>query len=209
MPTKSFSLEAGGTRKLAISWRGAWRDFTVQYDHSTVLTVPDQKALRSGASVTLPDGSSLSVRLERRFLGPELVLTRNRVPVSGSNTDPETLVKTSVSILYFVAGASALLGIAVEVFDIRMFRVLGFGISSIVSGAIFGVLGYFAQRRSRIALGTAIVLFAIDGVIGIAVAAEHTGSPPGGALLVRIMFIVAMVRGYIALGSLTHPSKGV
>jgi hypothetical protein len=209
MPSQSYALEAGGPERLTVSWKGSWKQFTVKLDGDPILMLPDQKALSAGHTVTLPEGSQLAVKLVPSPLGlglPELTLTRNGTPLPRSAGAPETRVRAAVGILSFLAVANILLGLVAEVGKVSSLLRLGLGTSSIIGGAIYGLLAVLVQRHSLIALAIAILLVAGDGVMAVVVSAQqHPRELPIGSigpLLVRTMFILCLLRGFGAIRQL-------
>jgi hypothetical protein len=64
------------------------------------------------------------------------------------------------------------------------------------------------RRRSFAALLAAVALFALDGIVTIADAAQTTGRPVTGGILVRIILIVTMARGLGAIRELKREEAG-
>jgi len=148
--------------------------------------------------------STLGVRLETGFGKGGLLVTRDGQPLPGSTSDPETLVKTAGAIVYFLAGFNLLIGILALAFDIKFLQD-NFGYGPLVVGAIFGVLGFFSMKRSMVALIIAIVLYSVDGVLtlGIQFASTSRGHSPNiGFIFMRVIFLMAMIRGARALSEL-------
>lgn len=200
MPNQKYALERNGPKRLEISWGGFWKDFTAKVDGQVVGTWTKDE-LNSGKEVTLPDGSTLKVHLRRVGLGQELQLLRNGQPLPGSGSDPVQLVKTAAGVVYFLAAAQAVLGVVAIVGDVQLLIDLGMGIPSIIIGVILGVLGFFTMQRSRIALGLAMALYTLGFVLTIATGVE-AGRAPTGGIIVYIIFISAMFRGFKAMGTL-------
>lgn len=202
MPTKRFALTEGGPKNLEVSWKGSWKNLTVKLADQTVLTVASAKELKDGRSVTLATGQELSVILKPVLIVPELQLTLDGEPVPGSAGDPKARLKTAYGIIFFVAGFSGLIGLVAELGKVQFLLQIGFGWSGIITGAIFGILGYFVMRRSLVALIIAIVLFAVDGIFTFSAAASQTGTPPIGAVLVRVFLLIGMIQGVPAIKQL-------
>ena len=198
MPSISFALEPAGPKRVTVSWRIFWRDVSVTLDGEEVLKIADQKALRAGASRTLADGSTLSIKLEQRFMTPELVLSRNGTPLPGSATDPATRVKAALGVLLFIGGASIIGGLIAEVFHVEWLKAIGLGVGSIVEGCVYAALAFFVKRGSRVALGVGIGLFLLDSIAAVVVLANSSVSPVG-ALFARAIFVAVLVRGYAAM----------
>ncbi len=199
MPDLKLALIPGEPKRLELSWKSNWKDFTIRVDGQVIGMIPDEKALKKGLTFSLPDGSTLAVGLKSIWVGTELEVLRNGMPVPGSATDPETQLRGVVGILYFVAILSAVIGTIAALFRVEFLLNLGMGIPSVVFGVIFGWLGYFTGRRSIIALGLAIALFAADGIYSIIVLAQESRNPPMGAIIVRVLLLAGMCRGFPAI----------
>lgn len=202
MPKQTYALEPGGEKRLEVSWRWNWKDLTVSLDGNSIGVIPDQKALSAGREFRLPDGSTLKVQLARKYMSVELQVLRNGQPLPGSTSDPETRVKTAYIIVYFLAGLNLVLGLVSSLFNVGLLQELGIGIGSIIFGLVFLALGFFTQRRSSVALILAIVLFALDGILGLVLAVSQGYNPGIGGILVRIIFLTPMVQGVAAIKAL-------
>lgn len=199
MPKQSYALETGGEKRLEVSWKAMWKDFTVSLDGKKVGVVPDQKALASGREMNLPDGSTLSVQLVSKLWEPELRLLRNGQPLPGSGSDPAARFKAAYSMVYFVAGLNLVLGLTSLLFNVEFLQQIGIGVGSIIFGLIFVVLGFFTQRKSMIALILAIVIFAIDGISGFVISASQGSTASASGMVARIFLMIPMVQGVNAI----------
>ncbi|MBK7865425.1 MAG: hypothetical protein IPJ65_43875 [Archangiaceae bacterium] len=199
MPTQQFALERNGPKRLEVSWSGLWKEFTVKLDGNVVGSWTKDE-LTAGKEVPMGDGSTFKAHLRRVGMGQELALLRNGEPLPGSAADPLTLVKTAGGVIYFLAGASALggvIGLMGVDFAARLFGTW----DGIVTGAIMGVLGFFTMQRSRVALGIAMGLYALSGLLVLAESASN-GNPAIGGIFMRVFFLTAMWRGFKAMGQL-------
>ncbi len=104
--------------------------------------------------------------------------------------------------MYFLAALQTVLGVVALVGNVELLLNLGLGVESIIEGAIMGVLGFFTMKRSRIALGLAMLLFVIGGVMTIVAATAAGGTPPVGGIIFRVLLLTAMWRGFKAMGQL-------
>lgn len=200
MPTQQFAIERNGPKRLEVSWSGMWKEFTVKLDGAQVGTWTKEE-LSQGKEVSLPDGATFKAHLRRVGMGQELALLRNGQALPGSAADPVQLVKTAAGILYFLAGLQALLGVVALVGQVQLLLEMGMGVPSIVVGAVLAVLGFFTMKRSRTALGIAMALYAADGVYTV-VASMESGRPPIGSIVIHVLFLTAMWRGFKAMGEL-------
>jgi len=133
----NFPLEAGGEKRLEISWKLFYKDLTILLDGVTVGVIPDQKALIEGREFRLLDGTTLKVQLVRKFNVMELQVLRNGVPLPSSAADPETKVQTAAGVLYFIAGLNCILGLISFLFDLQILQIMGVNLGSILYGLFF------------------------------------------------------------------------
>jgi len=202
MPTLTYALEKDGPQRLEIAWRGMYRNVTVALDGNELGTIPDQRALAAGESFSLPDGSRLSVQLVRKLSGAELQVLRNGQPLPGSASDPESRLKGAYGIIFFVAVLNLVLGLITVLGDVEFLQSIGIGPYSIAFGVLFAVLGYFTMRRSVAALVLAIVLFALDAILGVALAAGAGATPNVAGIVFRVLLIWPMAQGVGAIRTL-------
>ncbi len=192
MPKKSFPLDPNSTVEL--QWRGIWKDFTVCVDGRELGRMNGQRELSQGRSWPLADGSTLEVKLDTGLGGGGLSVSRNGVPLPGTASDPKTAMKSASGIVFFIAGLNVALGLAAELGQVDFLLALGLGWIAVGFGAVFAGLGFATLRGSVVALWIAIVLFAIDGLLGLYAVVDAGGQPGIGGLVFRVFIIVAMVK---------------
>lgn len=202
MPQQSYAIEKDGPKRLTLSWKAGWREIAVVFDGQAVGTIPNQKALSVGQEMALPDGSKLFVKLARNFIATELQVLRNGQPVPGSMSDPQARVKVAYQIAYFIAGFNLVLGLLATLFQIEFLQAIGVGVYSIFFGLVFLALGFFIQRKSNLALILAIIIFALDGIVGFVSLAMASGRTNIGGLFVRILLLIPLVQGVSAIRTL-------
>ena len=202
MPKQSFALEAGGLKRLEVSWKAFYKDITVSLDGNPVGTIPNQKALSAGQEFPLPDGSMIKVQLVSKLMSTELQVLRNGQPLPGSSSDPRTRFKNAYLMVYFVAGLNLVLGFVSVLGDVEFLQQLGIGFGSIIFGVVFLVLGFFVQRKSSVALILAIVIFALDGILGFVLAASQGYNPGVGGIFARLILLIPMFQGIGAIKAL-------
>jgi hypothetical protein len=202
MPELKYALESGGPERLVITWKGMFKDFAIQLDGAEVGTVPDQKALKEGEEFSLPDGSTLKVQLVQKLTGSELQVLRDGEPLPGSASDPKVRLKWAVVAIFIIAGLDLLLGLIAVMSPSEFLSALGFGLLSIIFGAIFLVLGFLVRGRSEIALILSIALLGIDTVVGLVLGAEGREAPDITSMLARILMLIPMLQGVPAIRQL-------
>jgi hypothetical protein len=202
MPKKQYALEKGGAKRLELSWGGMWRNFTVRLDGEVVGTIENQKALRAGQTFALADDSQIHVQLVTKVGSTELQVTRDGQPLPGSAADPEQRVKTAYGILFFIAGLNIVLGLIGLIARSELLASLGLGLGSVIFGLFFLGAAFFVMRRSQIALILAIIVFALDAILGIVLAVGAGGSPAIGGLIARVILFIPLVNGVKAIKEL-------
>jgi hypothetical protein len=208
MPKQQLALEAGGAKRLEISWGMNFKNVSVKLDGREVGTIPDQKALKEGRTFTLDDGSRLQVQLVRSAMSQDLQVLRNGKPLPGSASDPEKKLSTAYGVIFFVGGLSLVIGLLAEIANIDFLRTLGAGWFSVVVGAIFIGLGFLVKQRMLIALYAAIVLYALDAVLLVVAAVSVPGGrPPVSGIVLHVIFLIFMFQGISALQELNRQAK--
>ena len=158
MPKLKYALERGEDKSLEISWKGGWKNTEVRLKGNLLGVIPNKKELRTGRIFPLPDGTSLKVQ----FFTTGIRVLRNDKPLPGSISDPAYRLANAFGAIYFIAGLNIVLGFITLLFQVEFLQTLGFGIISVAIGFIFLVLGFFTQRRSRIALIAALIIYGLD-----------------------------------------------
>jgi hypothetical protein len=107
MGRRHYALERGGHRRLHLRWGLGHRDFRVALDDAPEWSI-DRASLLRGATLVLPDGTSLFVRYVRRpwySVGQrhELRVERDGVPLPGSEGDPRRIGRQAAGLLLLLA----------------------------------------------------------------------------------------------------------
>jgi hypothetical protein len=208
MPKKRFALERGGEKFVELSWRPFWRDFRVAFMGQELGRMEGQGELSRGRDFRLPDDSILSVQLARRLLMPELRVLRDGVPLPGSATDPAQRLRVAWVIIYFIGGFNLLLGLAAMALRSPLIMRMGIGYGSIAAGCVFLLLGFFVMKRSAVALVLALALVVLDALWTVYFAASSGGSLPTGGIIMRVLFIIFLYRGFGAIRELKTDRGG-
>jgi hypothetical protein len=110
--------------------------------------------------------------------------------------------------MFFIAGLNIVLDLIATVFQIRFLQAIGIGVFSIVFGLVFLALGFFVRRMSVAALILAIVIFALDGILGLIFAAQAGGNPSVAGIIVRVVLLIPMIQGVATIRSLKQQTAG-
>lgn len=191
MPSRRFALERGGPKRLRARWRRGPKDFEIAFDDAAPWRL-DPASLSTGASLVLPDGSSLLVSwIKRRWwwIGrDELRLERDGVPVPGSDGDPRVIGRGAGSLLllfgflrFVLLWAWSSLQPAVDV-----------GSLVVLDAAALAVLGILAALGLRLPVLLGAVLLVAE-TLG-AVASGMRVNPLG--LLVQALVVVHLFRAF-------------
>jgi hypothetical protein len=212
MPTQKFALERGETPRLELSWSLGWQKFEVRFDGAPIGTIEGgMKSVREGRDFQLPDGTTVTVKLVSQMANtaPELQVLRNGKPLPGSASDPEVRLRNAYNLIYVIAVLNVVLGVVAEVGKVSFLQELGLGWYSVAFGLIYAALGYFTSKRSTLALGAAVGLFALDGILSVVANSTAGGTPPIGGILVRIFFLYAMIQGFGAINALKQETDQI
>jgi hypothetical protein len=199
MQKLTYALEPGGPKRLEVSWKAMWKEFTVKVDDRVVGRASGQKELREGKRFRLKDGSHLSVKLVNKLTGVELEILHDGQPLPGTSADPAARLKNAYRTVFLVAGLNVVLGLVAVLLEAPFLQALGVGFYSILFGLVLLVLGFFVKRQSQVALILAIAIFALDGVLGFVLMSAEGVVPSPGGLLGRILLLVPMVQGISAI----------
>lgn len=206
---QKFALDKGGDKRLLVRWKGIWKNVEVVLD-GVVLgePFPNFKALKQGGDFKLPDGRTLHVQfVTGAFAMQGLTLLIDGRPLAGSSADPRMQIKLAAGLIYFVAGLSALLGI-LGMAGVKFLAYLGFHWPSLVGGILLGGLGFVGVRyKSRAAFAVAAGVMVVDTVLTLALSVQPRGQLPTAGLFLRVMIIVAIIRGIKAIGAAADLEK--
>jgi len=105
---------------------------------------------------------------------------------------------TAANTIFLVGILSVLVGFIAQL-GVEFLKQMGAGGYSILSGAIFLILGYFVLKDSKLALIIAIVFYVLDGIVSIGIMMRSSGSTAIGSLLFHGVFAYYMIRGLPAM----------
>lgn len=195
MPKQKFAVEKGCDKRLEVSWKGMWKDVTVNLDGNTIGQFMDKNELKTGKDFSSPAGT-INVQLAKVGFTPVLQVKLNGEHLEGSQASPEGMLNTAVGILYFLGGFNVLLGVIAEIMRTDFLLSLTGGIFGALFGAVYLVCAYFAKKRSAVALGIGLALLTIDTLLIFYYAAEAGGDAPTGGIVIRVFFIIGIWGGF-------------
>jgi hypothetical protein len=199
VPKQDYAFETNGPRRLEISWGMFWKNIIIRLDGKELDTFATQNEFRQGKEYKLEDGSVLAIRLANSLMGQDVQVTRNGKPLPGTMQHPETRIRSSFVLLYFIGGWKILfgiLGLAVNGVD---FTVLSRNFIDIFIGLVFILLATMVRKRSMIALIAGMALFAGDGLYT-AYTISQTGQQQNiFSLLIQVFLLYYLYQGVTAI----------
>ncbi len=195
MAKRSYALERGGPKVLGLRWGGEMRDFEVTLGAATWKL--DRAALAAGATLALPDGSSLLVKKPDRawYMLFEsrnaLIVECDGVPVPGSDGEPRVLGRR-VGGLILLFGLARSVGLAVLVAQPGVQSLARSFLVVAAEGAILVALGILAVAGRRLPVGLAAGLMSVEVLFTLVwgVAPHPLG------VLFEMLVIVHLARGW-------------
>ncbi|MFH1372114.1 MAG: hypothetical protein ABII09_12630 [Planctomycetota bacterium] len=196
MPKIKYALEKGGPKRLEVSYKGNWKDFTIRLDGNVIGTVAGFEELKAGQEFILEDGSILKVK----FKFPCLRLFRNGRPLL--SYDPAQQLSYVYKIIFFFGVANLALGLSGILLRTNLGNLPPAGLLSISVGCLFLLLGFFVMRRSLIALTIAAGILVLDMVLTIFFPPNF----PRFVLIIGVIFralvLLVMIVGFGAIKAL-------
>ncbi|MEL7643157.1 MAG: hypothetical protein AAGU25_03510 [bacterium] len=200
MPKQDYAFELNGPRRLEISWGMFWKNIIIRLDGQELDTFANQNEFRQGKEYKLDDGSVLSVRLVNSLMGQDVQVARNGKPLPGTMQDPQTRLRSSYVLLYFIGGWKILfgiLGLAVNGVD---FSVLSRNFIDMFVGLVFILMAYLVHKRlSLIALIAGIALFAGDSLYSAYTLYQAGQQQNVFSLLIQVFLVYYLYQGVRAI----------
>jgi len=196
-----YALEPGGPPRLVARWRGNFDDFELALDGDVLVTAPDAAALAAEARGELPDGRVLRVCLRSRRLDVLVAGT----PLVEIGEDPRSVLRIACGLFYALSAFSVSASVVVMTVGERVLRHYRLGWPTIVVAVVVAGSACIAHLRlSKAALGIAIAIYVLGGVVTIvqAIATSGVTSGTGIGLVVWLSFVSGMVPGLGAIDAL-------
>ncbi len=220
MSKRRFALIEGGKKRLEVVQPMFSNKRIIKLDDRIVGEIPNQKALKAGWALKGKDGQQLTIRSTGGFLSSNgLDIRFNNKSVPGSDANPKTRLSQAYGAVYFVGVVNVALGL---LSILSPSTTIGVGLSqsggypAIIAGIAYLIVGFFIQRRSKIALGFAILALVIDGVLLVMSIPTLIGSNAYyssglmggmvGGLFVRFFFVLYLFKAFSAIDELNAES---
>ncbi len=202
MPKIKYALEKGGPKRLEISWKGNWKQFTIQLDGSEIASIDDYDLLKAGQEVSLEDGSSLKVQLAGRSILPHLRVLKDGQPLSASGFEPAQQLGFAYKFTFLIGAVNLVAGLAGVLFNISLVNLPAFGLQSFVVGCLYLFLAFSIRRRSTVALSIAVGILALDLVLAIVFWQNLPRIALIAGVVFRIFVLLGMIQGFGAIQAL-------
>ena len=189
------ALERGARERLTITWKPNWQDVSIILDNQPLWTFANVEELKTGKSFKLDDGRTLQIQLLRRYLRSKLSILLDGQPLPDSAADPLNRFTLAYSIVFFIGGLNALLGLASILLQNSFLQSMGLGFFSIIYCAFFIGLGFSIKNRSQAALVIAVVLFIINSLLSIGLKVLDSQIPNPAGIIGRIFLLIPMIQG--------------
>jgi len=199
VPKQDFAFEPNGPRRLEISWGMFWKNIIIRLDGEELDTIATQNEFRQGKEYKLNDGSVLAIRLVNSLMGQDVQVTRNGKPLPGTMQHPETRIRSSFVLLYFIGGWKVLFGILGLAINGVDFTVLSRNFIDIFIGLVFILLATLVRKRSIIALIAGIALFAGDALYTAYTIYQSGQQQNVFSLLIQVFLIYYLYQGVGAI----------
>lgn len=200
MALQEFALDATGSNRVQISREGSpdGEQFYVLLNRSMLGTITAEEARLTGREFRLPDGSTLRVQsIENQIQvlrNGQALLPATAAPQQTLVLPPKTLrrFRGACGAVFLVGFVNLLLGIVVMFPQNQALAQQEPPLALVIAGGIFLLLGFFAARKSSLALGIAVTIYSLDGVLSL-----FLGNLT--AVVFHIILLIWMTRGFAAI----------
>lgn len=201
MSTRTYPLNWGGAKRLEITSSADFKNTIVRLDGNLIGSLPTKQELESGKGFPLGDGSMVHVQLTgNAWSGRRIEVERDGRPLPGSPSDPYRKLRAASIAVFFIAGVSLLLGGLLTLFSYTQDQ--GIGLGSLIGGVLYLVLGFFVRRKSKIALGIAVAVYALNLVVFVIESVIGANCFGIVGIAVGISLLTVMSRGFRAIDSI-------
>ena len=208
MPTLSYSRQPGGRIQVEVVWQPGWNDTAIKFCGSKVAVVRTRAGLEASRKFPLPNGEVLTVRLPKRFMPlPEVLLDGELLRLYAQ--PPTMRVRGAFETVLLISVVNVVLGTLAVFSDVEFVSRFGASGRHLVYGIALLVLAWFVRRGSQLALAGAVTLFTLDGVAWAYFVHQSGARLPMMAVLLRVAFLVFMIRGFTGIRQIQANEKNV
>jgi hypothetical protein len=201
MPKIKYAIETGGSKRLEISWKGNFTEFTIRLDGNLIGSINNREQLEAGQEFRLEDGSSIKVQLPHRSIFSYPQVSINSQPLHPSGLEPAKRLSNVYKLIFIFAGANLAAGI-ILLSHTGLQKSLAVGLRSLVAGGLFFLLAFFVIRRSIIALSIFVGILAVDLILSVIFPPELPRFILIAAVVFRIFILLAIIQGFGAIKAL-------
>jgi len=201
MPKIKYAIEKGGPKRLEISWKGNFTEFTIRLDGNVIGSINDREQLEAGQEFRLEDGSSIKVQLPHRSIFSYPQVSINSQPLHLSGLEPAKRLSNVYKLIFILAVANLAVGI-ILLSNTGLQKSLAVGLRSLIAGGLFLLLAFFVMRRSIIALTATVGILAIDLILAIAFPPELPRFILIAVAVFKIFILLAIIQGFGAIKAL-------
>jgi hypothetical protein len=201
MPKIKYAIGKGGSKRLEISWKGNFTEFTIRLDGNLIGSINDREQLEAGQEFHLEDGSSIKIQLPRRSIlsYPQVLINSQTIHPSG--LEPTKRLSNAYKLIFILAGANLAVGI-ILLYRTGLQKYFALSLRSLVAGGIFLLLAFLVMRRSIIALAAAVGILNIDLILAVIFPPELPKFILIAAVVFRIFILLVMIQGFGAIKAL-------
>jgi len=166
MPRIKYALEKGQPKRLEISWKGNWKEFTIRLDGEVIGSIDSLEQLKAGQEFLLKDGSCLKVWVEGRSMFSLPKVSKDGQPLHPSGLEPTQRLSNAYRLIFIIGGLNLAIGVLLF-FRIGLVTPSPIGLRAFVAGVVFLLLGFFVMRKSMVALAVAMGILGLDVILSI------------------------------------------
>ena len=200
MPTQVLKIHPNEPERLRLAWHRSWRKITVYWDSDPIATFCQANPIKDWQSVLLPTGDVLKVCFKDSLGRSTLEATYNDQILTRIDVHhPDQVLDRAFLYMQVVAGIHFL-----AVFYILRGAILNRGvwIWGLLLGSVYLGLSLLKERRARLALTIASVLYMFEG--SYLIYSLYNVSVSGFiSLLTLLYFVLALYKAILGLQVLT------
>jgi hypothetical protein len=201
MAERVFALEPQGKARLRVTWSGWFpKNIKVLLDDMVIGEFADRKAMQQGDTFAMPDGREIFVQNKVGFGVNEWLIMIDNVPVVSSANSPKAASKKATGVFAFFSAVNLVAG-GIGLGGGPLAQMLNLGIGHFVLGLVYVLCAVFTYRQNAWAVLFGLVIYVLDGVLGLLLALNEGLPPTGSGIVFRLILIVILFRSWKVLRS--------